>query len=401
MRTTTLGLLLLAFAGYFKGAPGLAWIPVDITLIGAGIVAVTVGNQLIGALLKGTELPRGLGTVIWLWLAFLSGIPFGQWNPYARDKVLDLATLVPLAILGGMFLLRGTAARAHWLKLTVILGFGVVALALVFPYQDPGGLGRFGIDGGNTISAGRAVGAAAVVLAITAMSTRKHRFWAVAGALVLAGATVDTASRGPLLATLAAILAAGVAAGGGPRRLVGLAVAGVGAFLAVFLAARAGLVPARLVSLGDNSAQARAGLWEESAELIDTTPMGVGWGSLYVHLPPDLLLASGWAQYPHNIVLEVFTEGGWIAGTVFVVAVVVALRRQRRAATGLVEKAMLGLLVFHVTNAMVSGDISANRGMWVALGAALILPVLQDAAPDDTRTLGGAHSPKAAEVARL
>ena len=32
---------------------------------------------------------------------------------------------------------------------------------------------------------------------------------------------------------------------------------------------------------------------------------------------------------------------------------------------------MLGLFVFAIINACVSGDVNANRGLWVALGAAL------------------------------
>lgn len=73
--------------------------------------------------------------------------------------------------------------------------------------------------------------------------------------------------------------------------------------------------------------------------------------------------------YPHNILLEVFLENGWpgivLLALFLFMSVRTALRLLRRPAVS--TEAHLGLFlgVFMLGNAMVSGDLTTNEGVWI------------------------------------
>lgn len=368
-------LLLVAFAGYIKGAPLIAAIPGDITLIGASIVAATIAHRIIGDRLRP---PRGSQYLALLGATFVVGLPIGTMasTNYGGRKSLELLILALLLSTGGaMVILQGHRERRMWVWLNVALGLVVLAIAVVFPNVYVAASDRLAIDGGNTINAGRATGAALVALLILAITGGRRRVLALVTAGVLAGATFYVGSRGPLVAAFVAVVAVVALSGGRGRRGWRILLGGLAIIVAIYMALRLDLVADRVFSTADGSANARRELWNESLNLISDHPLGIGWGNLYYHLPAGVVLRkAGEEQYSHNVLLEVGVEGGWLALLMLIVVLSLAFARQRRNAVTPTEMAMFGLLVFHTVNAMVSSDAAGNRGMWVAIGAALLLP---------------------------
>lgn len=387
-------LLLVAFAGYIKGAPLLASLPVDITLAGAGVVALVMVHRLAGNRFRP---PRGAGWLLLLAATFFFGVPLGTMvvTDYGSRKVPELFILALLLSIGGaMLILRGPRERRLWLQLNVALGVLVLAMAVVFPNVYVSASNRLAIDGGNTINAGRATGAAVVVLLVWALARRRRRLLALGTAAVLAGATFYIGSRGPLVAALVAVVVV-VAFSGGRGRGGRILLGGAAVASTVYMALQLDLVADRVFTTADGSANARRRLWDESLALMGEHPLGIGWGNLFHHLPSGVVLRkAGEEQYPHNLLLEVGVEAGWLALAALVVVLLVAFVRQRRAATNPTEMAMLGLLVFHTVNAMVSSDVAGNRGMWVAIGAALILPLTKRSDDEPDEDAVGRREPK-------
>ena len=93
-------------------------------------------------------------------------------------------------------------------------------------------------------------------------------------------------------------------------------------------------------------------------------PFGIGWGGAAVDLLPVGL-------YPHNIVLEVFVEAGWLTGVLFLGIFALGVVRAWRGAAGWAELGVLALLAYWTVNALVSGDVNDNRAFFAMLGAAL------------------------------
>src|SRR3546814_7981019 len=69
-----------------------------------------------------------------------------------------------------------------------------------------------------------------------------------------------------------------------------------------------------------NSESSRLAIWHQTIDVIATSPLGVGWGKLtehvqVVHAEGNLLL------HPHNIILEIAVEAGWLAAAAFVILI--------------------------------------------------------------------------------
>jgi O-antigen ligase len=319
--------------------------------------------------------------------------------------MIDLATLVALSAAGGLLLVRTDHTRRLWLHGTAWAGAVVAVMAVAFPDPLSASLGRLAVEGSNTIATGRALGATSVaLLGMALFKTGRVQWWFVAGGVASLGVLVGTASRGPAVAAVVSLVVVAFVTLG--RRLlsrrvlvkVALPVAAVAA-AAVWLAVQLGVVSAHLLTLGDKSSNARVVLYEKALHEIVGHPLGIGWGGFDGKLfVGKLIPAEPWVLYPHNILLEVTGEAGWLAGIALVVVLVIGLRRTLRP--GLPPTVVLtgGLLVFFTLNALVSGDVNDNRGLWVALGAALAVPSSRRAASGTRCRQSPRHQPQPAST---
>jgi O-antigen ligase len=364
--------VMLLFSGYVKATPLFSWVPVDLAKLGAFVLA---GCAFVVWLRRPEWLPRGAALVLTLWLAFIPATLLAPYTPYAQAKIFGIWVYTLIAVLAPIFLLTTPVRRLLTAAGTFLAGAVIVVSALLT--LDPGQEGRLAAEGSSTLASGRGAGAAAIVCVAVAL-LRRHGGWvrwlALAGAAAFSAATIATGSRGPVLGIVLAALVLLYRTAARPRTGVYRCAAVVGTGVAVWVALR--FVPAhsvqRVVRTGgggmDWSSEARLRLLEAGARIAAHHPEGVGWGGLVNHLEPlEVLTKNGWAQYPHNVFVEVLVEAGWIAGLVFLVFVVLSLARLARRARRLDGAIWLGLAVFFLVNAMVSGDLNGNRPMLVAL----------------------------------
>lgn len=360
----TVSLLVLAFGGYIKGSRFLTWAPLDITVIAAlGVTALIIVN-----LMEGASSPKRSSWLVSLILACGVGLlaTGTTANSYAATKPLHVFAIAPLCAIGGAVLLARPLARHQWVVAVATLGVLVLLLARLDPSLTAGD--RLATEGGNTIGAGRATGAAVVVFMLGALYYKRYRLPLLALATVSTYGAILAASRGPLVAAGIGIAIAVLLSKSRGRavRLGGLAIV-ITAFAAWAL--RFEGLNSRLTTLSDDSATIRRYMWRQSWQQTKEHPLGIGWGRQY-EASGIALLDSGYIQYPHNVFLETSSEAGWVAGILLIIVVILAVKEQTRLATRPVESILLGLLVFAIVNSMVSGDINSNRGLWVALGMA-------------------------------
>lgn len=374
-------LVLLLQAGAIKASPFLAALPVDLTLLAALIVLAALLSVWLQDRFR---LPLGSGWLLILFVAFIPGILFADGNEYGVEKILRFFTLTLLCAVAPLFFVRSERTRWTFLMMIAIFGITFGILALVDSGVVVEGSGRLTLEGSDPISAGRAAGAALVVLLV--VTFRRKAWWAAGGAISLFLTIVmfQSGSRGPLLAAGVALVMAGMLSPGtGLRRMMRLIIlVGVlGLFVWYGLRVAPELAAQRFTDLatiaGDTSVQKRLLLYNETLSTLIRTPEGIGWGDLYGYLNPGTALDSGWMQYPHNMLLEVVSEGGWLAGAALLGVFVVALRRAYQGVTSTTGLAIFALLLFSALNAMVSGDINGNRLFFTLLGVCLALPTLR------------------------
>jgi O-antigen ligase len=180
-----------------------------------------------------------------------------------------------------------------------------------------------------------------------------------------------TGSRGPLLATAVATLAAMFLARERPPVSRSVPVIGISA---VVLAQLFALAPAasqeRLLTLlhlqvVDDTAT-RVELYQQAWHSFWVRPLGLGWGGF------QELDVDGY-PYPHDLPLEVLAEGGIVFGTLFLIWLGSNYVRARNLQAGFTGSAVFGVLTFALIESFVSGDLNDAKSLFFALGLGMAL----------------------------
>lgn len=362
-------LILLAFGGYVGGIPViLAVLPMNPILLGAigtlAAIIITIAS-------RKADLSR-LWPILLLWIFFAGS---AVWLPigidYGQEKLAGLATLTLLSVVGGALLISDHDGLKAWNRSLIIFGAIIGVFQLVSPSESSMDVGRLVAEGSNTIAAGRAAGAAALVLLVLALAHKgiKKAVFLIA-TLPFIGFILATATRGAAIAVLIGWLAVLFTARRSKVSIFPLVVL-VSSYAVWVYVASLGFFTERLTLLGKDSSEARLILYRLTLDSILSAPIGLGWGRIRDVYDLSGELPAGIYEYPHNIVLEITSEAGWFAGICFVVLVVIALQRVLVMRDEVEFQVLFGLVVFFLINALVSGDVNSNRGLWVVVGAAV------------------------------
>jgi hypothetical protein len=326
---------LLATAGEFKGEPWLAWLPVDLTLLAA---LATVAVVLVEAYRQAFTIPRALFLLLPLFVAFLPSLWWTEWIPYATDKARYFFTLTLLATIAPAFLLTTPERIQRFLHTVTLVALFISVNAFYFFFADPTRYERLGVETPvSTIAIGRMAGFALIWITTLMVSGRLNSLLSLAILGFLASVLIGVGSRGPLLLCVVPLFF-------------------------VFLLFSRGF--SSLVRL---------------AEAIQDNPLGIGLGGFTAQLVPWRQFPGQFARdFPHNIVLEAFLEGGWLAGLIFVTLLTIALGKSLGLAVRTPFRVeftgLFALLTFIVLNDLVSGELNDSRLLFAFLGATIGLP---------------------------
>jgi O-antigen ligase len=227
---------------------------------------------------------------------------------------------------------------------------------------------------------------AVVILATVVLSPARPLARGVAAGLALfAGVTMlATGSRGPLLAVVLVFVLLALRSDRGGRALRLTLTAGLLAAGWLFLSTDQSAGSQRIQDsiTGEASGTAtRQPLWDAAVRYLGDPSHsvgGTGWGGFVQVMRAGELLPTGLTQYPHNVFLEVFVEGGWITGGAITVFILLSTLRLWRLAKESACLPLLALGAFSLVNASVSGDINDNRLLWVTLALSWTIPLLRD-----------------------
>jgi len=383
-RPRFLALAAFLFAGDLKADPRLAWLPVDLTLLtGTLLSAVLVLRWARGARLRSLQPLALLGG--W-YLTFLPGVAQAAPTDYAFQKVATLCTFTLLSALAPLFLVEDQRDLVRLANALAYFCLAITLAGLLGGAQSEQAVQRLQAFGAGTISLGRATGFL-FICAAAALGEGRPMPGLNFGILALAGvAALFSGSRGPILAALAVlVLLFGLGRdrpGRGLRPLLGAGLLFLGVLAAVLpLAPRGSLlrVEAFLSGQFGRSEAYRLDAVRRSWQLVVTEPWGLGWGGFATSVDPERGLGR---QYPHNLMVEVTLESGWVCGaaTLLVLAAAAAAAWSRTCSPG--GRLVFAGLLFYGFNALVSGDLNDNRPLFMFLGSAFLgLDLPREAAP--------------------
>jgi O-antigen ligase len=323
-----------------------------------------------------------------------------SWTPspdYGGEKALKFLTLTLLATVAPFFLVEEQHELRRYLLWTIVLALVAAVLTLMSPPEGE----RLTISSeSNTIGVSHLLCTAALMLLVGALTDLlPARGLAVVTGLGLIGIAGAVGSRGPLLSLAVALAATGaVWLARVPRKVLPvLVVVGLGV----------ALLP--MVSLPQSSSQrleeavrdpvaslrsdARYTTYGQALELIEQNPLvGIGAGGFQsvgtLADPPE--------DYPHNLLLEVWAELGLAAAVVLLASIVTVLIGMWQGAWRLPPGAssqllyvVIGVFVFNLLAAQVTGDLNENRTFWGSFGLAWLIVQHGVPAPRPGRSTAG------------
>ena len=139
----------------------------------------------------------------------------------------------------------------------------------------------------------------------------------------------------------------------------------------------------RLITKDSTSKNVRLKFANRSLELISLYPMGVGignWQDYCNKTQPYHLLRH---EYPHNLILEVFSELGFLGGIILLILIVKAMyftffRMLKYSKEHSIYELLFYLQIFLLVNSMFSGSLNDSRLFLVIISVSLIPePLLQ------------------------
>jgi O-antigen ligase len=367
---------LFLLAGIFKPNPESGHSAFDLTVLTAlitlGCVAWTffrVRRQPVGPFLL----------LLFFFLLFIPTLFWMDWSSYAVEKVSRFYTLTLLATVVPLYLVRTNEELRRFLSGFVFLCTVVAAAALVVMVSQGSELDRLMVLDATTIMTGRAVGAVTLVASLAWFEGCTNRFVVGIVLVILPTVLVATGAKGPIVATPLALFATLLLLRAKVRpyltRLLLICLLGAGVFyLSLPIIPWTSLFRVGTFVAGQmgSSELDRVSFYADSLEGIKKSPEGLGLGGFASKFGVG---GDEVREFPHNIVLEVFLEGGWVAGLYFMFLVVFGLARIYSAARNrgapFIHKLVFCLIIFFLANDLVSGELNDSKVLLAFMGLAI------------------------------
>lgn len=384
--------VLYMFAGFYKGDPRFAWIPVDATglFFALSVVAgsfILVFNPIYK---KGLPLVFAMVCLVTWFLVSL------MWSPsriYGPTKVFYMVTLELWGVIAGALIIAPDRKRVRRLFILILLLAIWMGCEAILAYVKEGST-AIAVGSANYLMLGKVCGLGAVVAVVAWLHNRDRLigwlslalFFGFGFVLAIAGA------RGPMLgAALALLVPIGLGIRMTTRRIFySRALLSV---LVLLLALTGGLAAYSTLTGHE------LGTFERFERLFTGVAEGelrMSEGARAEHIrdwvqlwPQAPLLGHGAGSWPlltgrpderaspHNMFLEVLVETG-LVGFVFLVALFatalrpLSLERLRRDPDALCVVMMVVSMLFH---SMVSGDLTDHRVLFLLMGLLVLLAV--------------------------
>jgi len=399
--------VLYLYAGLFKADARLGWIPFDLT---AAFFAVNVTSGIFILARRRWFVSRAAIEIGLTYLLFAGwAITTLLWTPgvvYAREKAVQLCTLVLWAVVGPALVIATDEARVRRLFSALVLLALWVGTEAVLAFSSSAKDQVINVLGGKYLGPSRLINIAALLLTLNAVLFAKSLrdvLLSGGGAIVMVVLLLLIGGRGPLLATGIALL---VPVGLGVTlarkdvirvrpfaAYIGLAMTG-GVVVVIYLVASGHMTTTlnRLAILLNaepgRSGALRLEYYAAAMRLWSQHPLiGAGVGSW-----PLLADKGDIRYYPHNIVLELLSEFGLVGAYLWFAFIAVGLRVVKRIDR--VRKdprcvLLVTLLAATLFNASVSGDLNDNRIVFVVIG---LFPLVASVSLDQRVTRGTAQA---------
>ena len=385
---------LFVTAGVYKATPVLQDLP-DLTIIFGALTLIACLHSFPR---HGSNLRfASFGPICVLFGLMFPTVPLAD-TSRGMEQWSQFFTLTLLATAAPLFLIRLNDRWVEYLfwYLTVL---GSYFSLLVLTNPDSVSItGRYVVLSTNTIQTGRVIGAGIIWLFILTFRRRVPLLVVLAFGAPMTYALVGAGSRGPLLATVISItfaLQLGMRRSRTARK--GLAKR-LGLFLGLVLLLYLGYISApsssrdRIFEVGDSGGD-RLIAWRVTLDGIINHPLGVGWGNWQQFADKAAPGELTGLDHPHNVVLLVLIEGGWLAGAGLIWFLAHCFRSALRNAATPTGQSVFAIFIYFLINSLVSDNLNDARLTLTMCGIVLAREALKEANPTYGREIANSRDP--------
>ncbi len=295
-------------------------------------------------------------TIIFFLLAILY-----LWPISSQEKIIVFLGVIAIFGIAAAFILLRDRYVSIIDQSFVLIGLIAIIAFLSSPtsYQEA----RVSFDNNNPIWMARVLGLAAIGAVHLLVSRQYSPLFLLPIIFVSLATIVATGSRGPLLAVIAAIVAAAFFS---PykKKVISLIALGfffIAVFIFIELSGFSSNARGLSFSLEETQTEAiRLETYAYALFLISQNTFGIGIGQFYYL----------WQTYPHNIFLEFLVEWGWLSGGLMVYLIVFAgykLFIDRKT-----HLFLFLIYVYELVNSLLSGDVTSPRFLYAVVFFAII-----------------------------
>jgi len=384
----------LFFAGDVKASAQFAWIPFDLT---AAAALVTCTLSVISVLVNQGKVSAQVLWMVVLFLGFGVSAMWTEWTPYAEGKAARLFTLALLAAIVPAFTLNRLERVQLFVNSIIASGMLISIGALLQLASGASLVERVTGINSDTISLGRNAGVALVGLYATSLTATRYKALFTILCIPLLLVLVASGSRGPVLFAVAVLAFITIRWSLKSARATVAALVLAVAVAAVLFSGAPGIPQGSLKRIEgfvlqryDSSSGERVLAGNAAIQEAEKAPFGLGiggFGRVYnFGSVTDRI-------HPHNVVLEVIVEQGWLTGAFFVFLLIMGLARVYRTAVREPRlRPFLAVVLFAFGNSLVSGDENDNKVVYALLCIALMTPELVHNASNKSEDRLGDHA---------
>ncbi|MGE5631379.1 MAG: O-antigen ligase family protein [Caulobacteraceae bacterium] len=366
-----LPLVLLITTGFYK--PITLNLPIDITLL---VAVLTTAIVIFEFVKHNFMFNKAVLLVLFMFLIVLPTVRFGSFNEYSKDKTIYWYTLTLLSAIAPMLIIKTQDELRHFYKaIIVILSLhSLYALANLITHRNLTRLESVS----DTIALGRASGMLVLLVLILILQRKVKYSIGIPLICVLTFLDISSGSKGPILFTFIVAAIVFTVFKWRHRTFHSMAIIFSIIILVAFLNLSSSLMPQAsfdrvmqfLNGEVSTSLNTRITLYTNSIESIKNNAFGIGFGNAQNVINKNISDGITYT-YPHNIILEIFLECGWLIGLLFITFWGFSIFHAYKKAK-LNENFMFTftVLLFLFLNAIVSGEIN-DRMLFAFVGLAL------------------------------
>jgi O-antigen ligase len=365
----------LLFAGQLKNTQGQADSPFDLTVLSA---ALTGTICVWFAVREGAS--KQLLLIFGMFLIMSLSLLYTRPTEYGSEKAFRFFLLTLLTAIAPCYLVRSLRDVTR-LLLCLALAAASTAGVAIWRFGFGGESGRLTTVGGSTDGLGICGGV--VLLWLYSLSLDKKTavrllLWLLC--IPFLTVVLGSGSRAPLGFSIILIIVMIFRFSPNRRGQFILIISGLGT-VAVSTAVLFPVLPVQSLQRiqgivnyrADRSTQERVEAWHAASVAIQQEPLGLGFGGF----AQKFSWSNTSRDFPHNIVLEIGVEQGWVVMLIFLTLLLLSLHRAYKSAT--ISAKMVGpfvIFLFATLNAMVGGDLNDNKLLFAMLTIGLMSPSL-------------------------